>query len=55
MDEAINCASCGVKMRFGQGYSSKFIHNPIGLAYSVCKTCYDKEWKLEIRYKPLKT
>jgi len=45
MDEVIACARCGKDMRFGDGYTSKQIHSPIGLGYSVCENCYGLELK----------
>lgn len=48
MDEVINCVQCGKELNYGNGYTSKEIHNPFGLGYSVCENCYIEEWK---RYK----
>jgi hypothetical protein len=44
MDEVINCASCGKRVRFGECYTSKVIHAKLGFGYSVCSECHDKEW-----------
>ena len=46
--EAINCASCGQILEFGDGYTSMQIHNDYGFGYTVCEHCHEKEWK-EIR------
>ena len=43
MDQPINCAACGRKLTFGEGYSSQQIHNSIGLGYSVCESCHVAE------------
>ena len=43
MDAVINCASCGKKMIYGAGYTSKEIHTDMGMGYSVCGECYENE------------
>lgn len=43
MDEMIQCAGCGKKMLYGDGYTSRKIYNINGIGYKVCKRCYDKE------------
>ena len=43
MNMIVNCAACGKKIKYGDGYNSKLIHNSIGLAYMVCKDCMEKE------------
>lgn len=43
MDDVVNCASCGRKIRYGDGYCSLAIHNKYGIGYSVCKECYENE------------
>lgn len=43
----VDCANCGMRMTFGDGYTSRTIHNWAGLGYPVCKDCYDKERKEE--------
>ena len=45
MNQLINCANCGRKLKFGSCYTSLKIHNNIGLGYPVCFNCYNKEWK----------
>lgn len=42
MDKLINCADCGKKIKYGEGYTSRDIHTHIGLGYCVCKDCYFK-------------
>ncbi len=43
MDKVINCARCGRKMIFGDGFSSSQIHTGFGMGYVVCEECYEKE------------
>lgn len=45
MDEIVNCAHCGKKIRFGDCYTSMEIHNKAGWGYAVCKDCYAEEWE----------
>lgn len=46
MNKKISCARCGKTMLFGDGYTSRQIYNESGaFGYSVCKKCYDLEWK----------
>ena len=47
MDEVIQCAGCRKKMLYGDGYTSRKIHNLNGIGYIVCEQCYDNEWKEE--------
>lgn len=44
MDEIVNCAHCGKKMRFGDCYTSVEIHTGVGFGYAVCLECYTEEW-----------
>lgn len=39
----VDCASCGNRMSFGDGYTSREIHNRVGLGYPVCESCYAEE------------
>lgn len=45
MNEKINCAQCGRKIKIGDSYTSLEIHTNIGFGYGVCEKCYEKEWK----------
>lgn len=45
MDLPINCTNCGKDMVFGDGYTSRELHNPYGLGYPVCEECYEAETK----------
>lgn len=45
MEEVINCVQCGKEMKYGEGFTSREIHNPFGLGYSVCENCYAEEWE----------
>lgn len=49
MGTTINCAECGKRISFGEGYTSRKIHSFSGMGYSVCKDCYDKEIEEELR------
>lgn len=51
MDKVIACAECGSKMKFGNGYTSKAIHNQYGFGYTVCENCYSEENRQEKIYK----
>lgn len=44
MEEIINCAQCGKKLKFGDSYTSLEVHTGMGFGYSVCEDCYEKEW-----------
>lgn len=48
MDEIINCARCGTRIKYGPCYVSITIHNHVGLGYPVCPACHIEEWKLII-------
>lgn len=43
MDKVIDCTNCGEELIYGKSYTSKTIHNHIGLAWPVCGECYEKE------------
>lgn len=47
MNTLINCVSCGKEMTFGEGYTSRFIHNISGFGYYVCEECMEIEWAVE--------
>jgi hypothetical protein len=47
MDLAINCANCGKTMTYGEGLTSREIHNATGFGYPVCSSCYEDEFKRE--------
>ena len=47
MNDTINCASCGKKLKFGESYTSKCIHNIFGLGFAVCAECNTKEFEAE--------
>lgn len=44
-NQKIPCCQCGQPNLFGEMFTSKEIHNYIGLGYPVCKSCYDLEWQ----------
>ena len=47
INQNITCASCGRVINFKESYTSKTIHNEIGLGYLVCHDCYGEELKGE--------
>lgn len=51
MDKKTYCADCFTPMTFGQGFTSRTLHNHMGLAYSVCNNCHERELTAEMRYK----
>ncbi len=51
MDKLINCPHCGKTIKFGDGYTSKEIHNHMGFGYSVCEKCHEEELKRELKWR----
>ena len=49
LDTIVECAECGKELTFGQCYTSRTIHSPLGFGYGVCEECYEKEFELEIK------
>lgn len=43
----VDCANCGKRMTYGEGYTSRTIHTEMGLGYPVCESCYQEEHKAE--------
>jgi len=41
----VACAQCGTVKEFGVMYTSKEVHNHMGLGYPVCEKCYQLEVK----------
>lgn len=41
----IGCTNCAKTVKYGQCYTSRTIHNRVGLGYPVCQECYEKEWE----------
>lgn len=39
----IECTNCGKRVKYGDCYTSKIIHNYIGIGYPVCPKCYEEE------------
>lgn len=50
MEEIINCAHCGRKIKAGDSNTSCEIHNEIGIGYGICGKCFNKEM-MRKRYK----
>lgn len=52
LEKPINCAQCGKEITFGEGYTSKEIHQlGTGFGYVVDSDCYDEEIKRFEKYK----
>ena len=49
MEEVVNCAGGGTRIKYGQCYTSMTIHNHAGLVYPVGDECYQKEWRIRTR------
>ena len=47
----VDCANCGKRISYGDSYTSRTIHNRIGLGYPVCEDCYEQERKDEMANK----
>lgn len=47
LDAEVDCANCGKNMTYGQGLTSRTIHERMGFGYPVCDPCYEKEWEDE--------
>ena len=43
MEKVISCAECGEKIKFGDAFSSRFIHTELGFSYCICGGCMKKE------------
>ena len=39
----IQCTNCGKKVSYGDCYTSRTIHNYIGIGYPVCEDCHRRE------------
>lgn len=50
MSMVIQCALCAEPILYGKSYSSRNIHNHIGLAYAVCYSCHQKETNDELKH-----
>lgn len=35
----------GCELAFGEGYTSRLIHNDLGFGYAVCPRCYEAEFR----------
>ena len=47
LDKVIECASCKTKLLYGNAFTSRTIHNSMGLGYCVCMKCYEDDWEKE--------
>lgn len=43
MNMVVDCVECGKEMHYGDCYTSRRIHNNMGMGYHVCSECYQKE------------
>lgn len=50
MGERCDCANCGKIMTYGDGYTSRSIHNTVGFGFPVCSDCYEVERELELKH-----
>lgn len=41
----VNCADCGKEVIYGNTYTSRTIHNTLGIGYPICNVCYKEELK----------
>ena len=49
MNTEVQCAECGKKMKYGDGYTSRWIHTQHGFGYCVCEDCYNIELSTEMK------
>lgn len=47
LNAEVNCAECGRVLTYGECYTSRRIHNKIGMGFGVCPECYDIEMEKE--------
>lgn len=47
MDELVNCARCGIDLKYGDTLTSRELHNGLGLGYPVCDSCHEAEYARE--------
>lgn len=48
MDVECECAKCGKKMKFGDGYTSDEIYNDSGMfGYCICEDCKNEEYLIQ--------
>ena len=45
VNTVVNCATCGKSLTYGDAWLSWEIFDDRGLAYAVCKECFDEECK----------
>jgi len=44
-EKEISCCWCGKKIKYGDSYTSRHIHNDGGIGYAECEQCYFGEHK----------
>ena len=45
MEQEVDCCQCLKPIKYGETYTSKEVHNWVGLGYAVCPKCYEEEWE----------
>lgn len=40
MDKEVTCCSCGRRLKYNDGYTSRTIHDDNGFGYIECEDCY---------------
>lgn len=48
LENEVACAECGKKVKYGDCFTSKSIHNHFGLGFPVCEDCYQEEIKKDL-------
>ena len=43
LEREVACAKCGTFLEYGDTFTSKTIHNSMGLGFPVCEECYNIE------------
>lgn len=52
MDERVNCPSCGRRILYGDGFTSRVIHGDKGgMGYTVCSKCHNAEVQEEMNFR----
>lgn len=45
LEEIVNCAQCGMELKYGDCYTSLEVHTDMGMGFGVCEDCYEAEWQ----------
>lgn len=49
MSKIVNCARCGEAVVYEDTFSSREIHNFLGMGYAVCERCYREEFQRRVK------